>query len=127
MFRSVIRRHQPCLRLWPKPRTFTASSACRSSVIYAGLKTAPTPEYIEAEELDVELPQNPQLRMTDRTAEVRQLFSLQPLHLISLQQLRAISMRQGNPNSALRIAVESGGCHGYQYKMLLETQSEDGD
>ncbi|EIW74514.1 hypothetical protein CONPUDRAFT_67112, partial [Coniophora puteana RWD-64-598 SS2] len=31
----------------------------------------------------------------------------------------AIAVRQHNDAAALRIAVESGGCHGYQYKLEL--------
>lgn len=48
------------------------------------------------------------------------------LHLF-LQHLRAISQREGNPEAALRIAVESGGCHGYQYKMELSKRSQPDD
>ncbi|KAK2467862.1 hypothetical protein APHAL10511_000157 [Amanita phalloides] len=68
------------------------------------LKT-PSPDYIAQEELDVDLPprENVKLIITDRAAE----------------QLRSISTRIHNPDAALRVSVESGGCHGYQYKMEL--------
>lgn len=37
-----------------------------------------------------------------------------------------ISEREKNPKAALRVAVESGGCHGYQYKMeLAQSRSPD--
>ncbi|KZT65390.1 hypothetical protein DAEQUDRAFT_747061 [Daedalea quercina L-15889] len=35
--------------------------------------------------------------------------------------------REHNPDAALRIAVESGGCHGYQYKLELAKRREDDD
>ncbi|KAL9711671.1 [4Fe-4S] proteins maturation [Leucoagaricus gongylophorus] len=73
----------------------------------------PSPDYIEQEELDVELlnPEEVKLVITDRAAE----------------QLRSIAVRGNDPTAALRISVESGGCHGYQYKMELaqETQPDD--
>ncbi|KAK7472993.1 [4Fe-4S] proteins maturation [Stygiomarasmius scandens] len=72
----------------------------------------PNPEYLEKEEIDVELiPQDKaNVVITDRAAE----------------QLCAIAEREKDPNAALRITVESGGCHGYQYKMeLAKSRSED--
>lgn len=37
-----------------------------------------------------------------------------------------IAEREQNQEAALRIAVESGGCHGYQYKMdLAKSRSPD--
>ncbi|KAJ7209645.1 hypothetical protein GGX14DRAFT_697747 [Mycena pura] len=71
---------------------------------------SPSPEYIKQEEFDVELlpPHQVQIVITDRAAE----------------QLRSISTREADPDAALRIAVESGGCHGYQYKMELATKRE---
>ncbi|KIM45060.1 hypothetical protein M413DRAFT_441713 [Hebeloma cylindrosporum] len=65
----------------------------------------PSPEYIEKEELDVELlpPEQVKLEITDRAAE----------------HLSKIAEREQNPEAALRISVESGGCHGYQYNMQL--------
>jgi len=34
-------------------------------------------------------------------------------------RLKAIAEKDGNPDLALRVAVESGGCHGFQYLMSL--------
>ncbi|KAJ3500347.1 hypothetical protein NLJ89_g9840 [Agrocybe chaxingu] len=74
---------------------------------------SPSKEYIEQEELDVELlpPEQVKLEITDRAAE----------------QLMKIAERQQNSEAALRIAVESGGCHGYQYKMELATSRSQDD
>lgn len=36
-----------------------------------------------------------------------------------LQRLQEIQAKDANPNLALRITVESGGCHGFQYMMSL--------
>jgi len=88
--------------------TFATPPETRPTVVLS----SPSVEYIEKEELDVELPppENIKLIITDRAAE----------------QLRSIATRENNPNAALRIAVESGGCHGYQYKMeLVKDQAPD--
>ncbi|KXJ94654.1 hypothetical protein Micbo1qcDRAFT_159887 [Microdochium bolleyi] len=37
------------------------------------------------------------------------------------KRLQQIMTKDGNPNLALRIQVESGGCHGFQYIMSLTT------
>jgi len=44
-----------------------------------------------------------------------------------LQHLAKVSEKEKNTNLALRIAVEPGGCHGYQYKMELTDEMEDDD
>ncbi|KAG6861691.1 hypothetical protein C0995_013260 [Termitomyces sp. Mi166 len=77
------------------------------------LLSSPSPEYLEQEEIDVDLPplEEVNLVITDRAAE----------------RLRSIAAQQGNPDIALRIAVESGGCHGYQYKMELATERSPDD
>lgn len=38
-----------------------------------------------------------------------------------MQRLSQIMTKDANPNLALRIQVESGGCHGFQYLMSLVT------
>ncbi|EEB98886.1 hypothetical protein MPER_01527 [Moniliophthora perniciosa FA553] len=85
------------------PRRY--STVEKPSLSHTKLLSTPSPEYIEEEEIDVELvPEDKaELIVTDRAA----------------QQLQKIAEREGNSDAALRIAVESGGCHGYQYKMEL--------
>ncbi|KAJ7928529.1 hypothetical protein B0H13DRAFT_1967655 [Mycena leptocephala] len=116
MFLSSLRRARPNLAarafsVAPRARNLTASWPRRAALATQPpaqptvLLVSPSPEYLEQEEIDVELlpPQQAQIIITDRAAE----------------QLRTISAREADPDSALRIAVESGGCHGYQYKMEL--------
>ncbi|KAI0029251.1 hypothetical protein K488DRAFT_27834, partial [Vararia minispora EC-137] len=56
-------------------------------------------------------PAEAQLQLTDRAAE----------------QLQRIAAREKNDEAALRLAVESGGCHGYQYKMELANSAGQDD
>ncbi|KAJ6497798.1 iron-sulfur cluster assembly accessory protein Isa2 [Mycena sanguinolenta] len=108
MFLSRIRFRGP---LAPRTRAITSSWPLRaaSSPVPPAQRTvllsSPSPEYLEQEEIEVDIlpTQETQIVLTDRAAE----------------QLRTISARQTDPDAALRIAVESGGCHGYQYKMEL--------
>ncbi|KAG6813769.1 hypothetical protein H0H92_007721 [Tricholoma furcatifolium] len=118
------RRTSLCLRSnctpWPQSqatRFFTrqfSATLFRSATLASQVEgkptvllSSPSAKYLEQEEIDVDLPplEEVNLVITDRAAE----------------QLRSIAARESNPNSALRIAVESGGCHGYQYKMELAT------
>lgn len=34
-------------------------------------------------------------------------------------RLSSIAAKDANPNTALRVSIESGGCHGFQYLMSL--------
>ncbi|KAF9917888.1 [4Fe-4S] proteins maturation [Linnemannia zychae] len=44
----------------------------------------------------------------------------------AVKQLKHIAVREKNPLQALRITVDSGGCHGYQYLLdLTDTINED--
>ncbi|EIN04430.1 hypothetical protein PUNSTDRAFT_108176 [Punctularia strigosozonata HHB-11173 SS5] len=72
--------------------------------------SAPTADALEDLEVDVEpIPETEaKIGLTERAAE----------------QLRKISQREKVDDVALRIAVEAGGCHGYQYKMDLAYLSE---
>ncbi|KAF9780074.1 hypothetical protein BJ322DRAFT_1112753 [Thelephora terrestris] len=66
---------------------------------------APVLKDIEDSDYDADLipPEEAKLGISQRAAE----------------QLQAISQREKNPEAALRVTIESGGCHGYQYKMEL--------
>ena len=39
-------------------------------------------------------------------------------------RLQTIAEKDGNPDLALRVSVESGGCHGFQYLMSLVNTSD---
>ncbi|KIY54008.1 hypothetical protein FISHEDRAFT_32188 [Fistulina hepatica ATCC 64428] len=77
------------------------------------LLQSPSQEYLEKEEMDVQIlsEDEAKLQLTDRAAE----------------RLRQISGRERNPDAALRVAVESGGCHGYQYKLQFANQRAPDD
>lgn len=90
-------------------------------------------------------PSNPQVRLPQR----RDLSSTQSKYvraitnprtddsgsemLISItpraaHRLTAIASKDSNPDLALRVSVESGGCHGFQYLMsLTSTKEVDGE
>jgi len=77
------------------------------------VSSAPTQDELQAQEVDVDMipPEYVKLELTDRAAE----------------QLRSIATRERHPNAGLRIAVESGGCHGYQYTMELASERNPED
>ncbi|KAG6336768.1 hypothetical protein ID866_2337, partial [Astraeus odoratus] len=91
----------------------SGASQASTSKSRAIVLTSPTESELEEVEIEIDLIPEEQiyLVLTDRAAE----------------QLRTISVREGNPHAALRISVESGGCHGYQYKMALAAQRVPGD
>ncbi|GJJ68482.1 iron-sulfur cluster assembly 2 [Entomortierella parvispora] len=45
----------------------------------------------------------------------------------AVKQLKHIATREKNPLQALRITVDSGGCHGYQYLLDLTDQINEDD
>ncbi|KZT57148.1 hypothetical protein CALCODRAFT_470014 [Calocera cornea HHB12733] len=84
-----------------------------SAADQAILVHAPTPKQLEAMELEVdpEVFRQAKLVITERAGE----------------QLRRIAEKENNPDVALRIGVESGGCHGYQYTMNVTAKQEPDD
>ncbi|CDU22543.1 related to ISA1-mitochondrial matrix protein involved in biogenesis of the iron-sulfur cluster of Fe/S proteins [Sporisorium scitamineum] len=45
----------------------------------------------------------------------------------AIAQLKKVAERENNSSLALRVAVEPGGCHGYQYKMEITEEIEEDD
>ncbi|KAG8687809.1 [4Fe-4S] proteins maturation [Ceratobasidium sp. 423] len=93
-------------------RHFSITPLSRSPAVLAH---APTQSDIEADEefSETELlpPEEATLNITDAAAE----------------QLRNISVREQDENVSLRVLVESGGCHGYQYKLELTSKRQPSD
>ncbi|OAX37498.1 hypothetical protein K503DRAFT_801189 [Rhizopogon vinicolor AM-OR11-026] len=104
-----------------KTRSFVSSSIARAAPpaptqvpkVTVSVSSAPTPNELQSQELDVDVipPKDVKLELTNRAAE----------------QLRSIATRERHPNAGLRIAVESGGCHGYQYTMGLASERNPED
>ncbi|KAI0318917.1 hypothetical protein OF83DRAFT_1024579, partial [Amylostereum chailletii] len=95
-------------RTFASSRVRHAAQAQRPLSKPTNLLAQPTEHDLEEAEIYAEIlpPEEARLELTDRAAE----------------QLRSISRRKEDPSAALRISVESGGCHGYQYKMELTTE-----
>ncbi|KAL1742369.1 hypothetical protein HDZ31DRAFT_43411 [Schizophyllum fasciatum] len=126
--RSARLSATPSLRALPPPRcihsTATRAFSTTSTRRYAKVQptppgklsrllASPSPEYIEQEEISVDLvpPEQARLEITDRAAE----------------HLQRVATQQKNPHAGLRILVESGGCHGYQYKMSMSPAPQPDD
>ena len=117
----------------PRAHSSTTASVTHPASLPTVLIASPSPAAIaEQDEIQTISPEQVNIGLTQRAAEVR--FSsisyrttlIIPFHGHT-KQLRQISLRENNPDAALRIAVESGGCHGYQYKMDLATRREPDD
>ncbi|KAG9086286.1 [4Fe-4S] proteins maturation [Ceratobasidium sp. 392] len=116
LLRGVSRTSAPSVTprsyLFRSARRISVSSVNRTSAVLA---YAPTQADLEATEEFSETGTVPReeasLKITDAAAE----------------QLRNISVRENDEDIALRVLVESGGCHGYQYKMELTSDRQPSD
>jgi len=109
---STFRRRTPPAAYHTR-RSVAGLAAETSGAQHSILTHAPALKDIENSEYDTDLlpPEEATLEITQSAAE----------------QLRTISQREKNPEAALRITIESGGCHGYQYKMELSKHSQPDD
>ncbi|CUA70920.1 hypothetical protein RSOLAG22IIIB_09188 [Rhizoctonia solani] len=93
-------------------RHLSSTPPCRSPAVLAH---APTQSDLEADEefneAEIVPPEEAKLNITDAAAE----------------QLRNISVREQDEDVSLRVLVESGGCHGYQYKLELTSKRQPSD
>jgi len=114
---TTCRRYngRPILSAYPvvSSRRFASTSTTLVPKERSVLLTRPTKEQLEEADLDLNVMGEDSVGVviTQRAAE----------------HLQKISNRESDPKLALRIAVESGGCHGYQYKIELTSDQEPDD
>ncbi|KZS92432.1 hypothetical protein SISNIDRAFT_442203 [Sistotremastrum niveocremeum HHB9708] len=113
--RSALRAHgYPSIQhhrtrfLSPPVRILRATYVTKSQSV---LLAKPSSEDLEEAGVEPTVAEQATLEITDRAAE----------------HLRNIATEDSDPDVALRIAVESGGCHGYQYKIELTSRRQPDD
>ncbi|KAJ1309336.1 hypothetical protein OPQ81_006116 [Rhizoctonia solani] len=93
-------------------RHFSAARLSRSPAVLAHAPTQSDLEAVEEfSETELIPPEEAKINITDAAAE----------------QLRNISVREQDEDVSLRVLVESGGCHGYQYKLELTSKRQPSD
>lgn len=45
----------------------------------------------------------------------------------AIKKLTSVAQSENNPDLALRVTVEPGGCHGYQYKLEITNEQDEDD
>ena len=123
-------------RLVSTARAHTLAESRRPGLLHATRRVAPMVlrRYATTLESKPEHPDDervlqgdpPNIILTERAVKVRP-FGLSEIGETDLpQKLQMATEQENNPNTALRVSVEPGGCHGYQYKMEI-TQEKDED
>ena len=99
-----------CRRRPPVPRRYVSSLLQQTP---ATVISVPTQHALDEAELDVDIlpPSQAVLNITTPAA----------------QQLQLISNKNKDKDTALRIAVQSGGCHGYQYSLTVTSSPQPDD
>lgn len=111
------------------PRRLASSSTAGVPKARSVLLNRPTKTQLEEAEVNTEVIDEPEANVviTQRAADVSSA-SLPSTPLIRYgQHLQKISNREKDPKLALRVAVESGGCHGYSYHIELTSDHEPDD
>ncbi|SCV67293.1 BQ2448_5939 [Microbotryum intermedium] len=108
--RTLVRSIAPIRRSWSSTSSSSSSSSRSRSPLTHVNRPSPTTDFTPEDFEPVE-EGNDTIDLTEQ----------------AIQQITRAQTRASNPHLALRVAVESGGCHGYQYKMQVTDQVQEDD
>lgn len=72
-------------------------------------------------------PRSRPIELGDARAYVPRMSEQVRLSEAAARRVQVIAAKQGNPSLKLRLAVDGGGCAGFQYKFGLETEASADD
>ncbi|GAA6024359.1 hypothetical protein JCM10207_003316 [Rhodosporidiobolus poonsookiae] len=111
----------PSLRPSPRPPAYTQK---RTYALPARKQSPPAPPLV----CPAEPPANPSDDFEPVEEELGEGERLEMrLTEAAVKQIERAQAAAKDPTLALRLAVESGGCHGYQYKMMVTSKREADD
>ncbi|KAG0132067.1 hypothetical protein HOY82DRAFT_484275 [Tuber indicum] len=115
---------RPCLSVTPGalPR-ITAAAATTVTTVFPAVRVGG----VRTARLSTSVPARAAIVMNPRTDQSGSLMKID-ISQRAVKRLKEIQLKDSNPNLALRITVESGGCHGFKYTISLsDTFDEEED
>ncbi|RPA96443.1 hypothetical protein L873DRAFT_1694449 [Choiromyces venosus 120613-1] len=114
---------RPCLSVTSRPLPITTTTATAARTLHPATLAG----NVRIARLSTSTPARAAVVMNPRTDESGSLMKID-ISQRAVNRLKEMQVKDSNPNLALRITVESGGCHGFKYTISLsDTFDEEED